>query len=66
MTSTIRINDLFDDLGEENKNLLQRLELSKKCFILLEKYRFYLNLFRNKCKFNSISIDFKTNQLFSK
>jgi hypothetical protein len=37
MTSTIRINDLFDDLGEENKRLFAKNRIKQKMFYFIRK-----------------------------
>jgi hypothetical protein len=45
----ILINDIFDELKEENKRLLNDLSLAQKRIKLFEKYRNCLNSFDNNC-----------------
>jgi hypothetical protein len=45
----IEINDLFDELKEQNKTLLNELSFHEKCVQLLQSYRNCLNSFHNNC-----------------
>jgi len=45
----IEINDLFDELKEQNKILLNELSFHEKCVQLLQSYRNCLNSFHNNC-----------------
>jgi hypothetical protein len=66
----IEINDLFHELINENKRLLNELLFAQKCIKLLEKYRNNLNNicinckcdqnFENKLNFNDLEIEYKS------
>jgi hypothetical protein len=50
MKAKLEINDLFVELKNENKRLLNELLFAQKLIKLFENYRNYLNVFHNNCK----------------
>jgi hypothetical protein len=70
----LEINDLFDDLKEQNKTLLNELSFLEKCVQLLQSYRNCLNTFYNNCicdqniknKFISNDLEIKYNSVFNR
>ncbi len=49
MKAKLEINDLFVELKNENKRLLNELLFAQKLIKLFESYRNYLNVFHNNC-----------------
>jgi hypothetical protein len=48
-TFSLRVNDLFDELKDENKRLLKELLFAERKIKVLEKFRNHLNNFRIYC-----------------
>jgi hypothetical protein len=48
-TFSLRVNDLFDELKDENKRLLKQLLFAERKIKVLEKFRNHLNNFRIYC-----------------
>jgi hypothetical protein len=70
----IEINDLFDELKEQNKRLLNELSFHEKCVQLLQSYRNCLNSFNTDCncdqniknKFILNDLEIKYNSVFNR
>jgi hypothetical protein len=70
----LEINDLFDELKEQNKTLLNELSFHEKCVQLLQSYRNCLNSFYNNCicdqnirnKFIANDLQIKYNSVFNR
>ena len=55
----VLVNDIFDDLFDENKRLLNELLFADKCINLLNKIKTFLDLNSNEIKVNLVSKQLK-------